>query len=276
MGFSDRDYARPGDGGGGFRPMPPAGPASLVKLLIIANAAVFFCDYLSGKTLTQFFALFTNGGFVWQVWRIFTYMFLHGDVMHILMNMYCLWIFGGMVERKVGRSTLLRLYVISGVVGAACWAIFNWGSPHYLVGASGAVFGVMAACAILYPKDYIQLLIPPMPMKVRTFVIVIGIFEIIMLYGQNSNVAHLAHLGGMFAGFYYIRQGLMGGKSGQQKKRVRKRQRSSRPGPQPDLKLVTDESELDRVLDKLSEYGMESLSKDEQRILDEHRKRFAQ
>ncbi|MFT5126557.1 MAG: membrane associated rhomboid family serine protease [Rhodothermales bacterium] len=275
MGFSDRDYAQ-SSAGGGYRPVPPAGPASLVKLLIIANVVVFFCDYLSGWSLTSFLALSTSSAFVWQIWRFFTYMFCHGDVMHILMNMYCLYIFGGMVERKVGRSTLWRLYVVSGLVGAACWAVFNWGSPHYLVGASGAVFGVMAACALLYPNDYLQLLIPPMPMRVRTFVIVVAVIEVLMLYRQNSNVAHLAHLGGMFAGYYYIRQGLMGPKPGKQKKRVvRKRRSPPDGGPQPDLRFVPDENELDRILDKVSEFGSASLSGDEREILDRHAKRLS-
>ena len=178
------------------------------------------------------------------------------------------------MERKVGRSTLLRLYVISGVVGAAFWAIFNWGSPSYLVGASGAVFGVMAACALLYPNDYMQLLFPPVPMRVRTFMIVIGVFEIVMLYNQNrSNVAHLAHLGGMFAGFYYIRQGLIN-RPGKGKKKHGRKRRAASDGPQPDLRLVPDENELDRLLDKVSEYGSASLSKEERETLDRHAKRL--
>jgi membrane associated rhomboid family serine protease len=254
--------------------MEPAVPGSLVKTLIIANCIVYLVDYLAAGRLTAVLALAT-GGHLWQIWRFFTYMFCHGDIMHILMNMYCLYIFGRMVERKVGRSTFWRLYLVSGLVGGACWAIFNWGSPAYLVGASGAVFGVMAACAILYPNDYLQLLIPPMPVRVRTFVIVIAIFEIIMLYNQQGNVAHLAHLGGMFAGFYYLRQGVMGGRK-KGKKRVRRRSPSPPDdGPRPDLQLVPDDNELDRILDKMGEYGPNSLTREERAILDAHSRRLA-
>ena len=277
MGFSDRDYAGPG-ASRGVRPIGSA-PNSIVKFLIIANGVIFLIDHLAGRHITGLFAIVPVPGALWQAWRFVTYMFCHGSLWHILMNMYCLYVFGRMVERKVGPSTFIKLYFVSGLIGGISWTLFNWGG-FPLVGASGAVFGVMAACALLYPNDYLQLLIPPMPIRVRTFVIVIAIFEVVMLLGEaeGNKIAHLAHLGGLFAGWYYVRKGIMGGakksSSSSGKKRRRKRRVPS-DGPQPDLQLVPDDNELDRILDKMSEYGPNSLTREERRILDEHSRRLA-
>lgn len=146
-----------------------------------------------------------------QVWRWVSYIFVHGDWRHILFNMWALRIFGPMVERELGRVQFFKLYFLCGVLGAAAWLPFNLGPPSgppsLLIGASAAVCGVLACAAVICPHNTVQLIIPPIPVKVRTLAIVLIGFDVcvIMFSGTNTRVAHLAHLGGAFGAAVYMR-----------------------------------------------------------------------
>jgi membrane associated rhomboid family serine protease len=188
-----------------YRQSPYPSGMNCILVLIIINVLAFL---LVPKTLTAWsqLALSSYGIQHLRVWQPVTYMFLHADVMHILFNMYGLYLFGNHVLNSLGTRRFLILYFVSGISGAMLWLGFNWGSSIPVIGASGAVFGVMMAAAMLYPNMRIMLLFPPIPMTLKTFVAVFAVIEIVSeVSNMQGNVAHLAHLGGFLGAFVYIR-----------------------------------------------------------------------
>ena len=218
-----------------------------------------------------------------KLWQFVSYMFLHANFTHIFFNMWGLYLFGMAVLPILGTTRFLQLYVLSGVSGAGLWLLVNWGSRYPLVGASAAIFGVMMAAAMFYPDMRIQLIFPPIPMKMKTFVLVYAGVEIASeLSGGGGGIAHLAHLGGFISAYIYLKAlygrqvwDMFGGVSN-----WLRRLSSSKPSaPHSTSKLpegwqvysnqqsgnptsVTKE-EIDRILDKISVSGMSSLTPDE-------------
>ncbi|MCX7688165.1 MAG: rhomboid family intramembrane serine protease [Fimbriimonadales bacterium] len=144
---------------------------------------------------------------------IFTSMFLHGNFLHILGNMWSLWIFGNNVEDALGHWRYLLLYLFWGFVAAWSHILFNWNSPIPLVGASGAIAGVMGAYLVLFPHARIDCVLW---FFVITFVEVPAIFFLVFWFVMqflvyNPGVAHLAHIGGFVAGYLVIR--MLGGQA---------------------------------------------------------------
>ncbi len=144
---------------------------------------------------------------------IFTSMFLHGGFLHILFNMWSLWIFGNNVEDTLGHFRFLLLYLIWGFVAVWAHVLFNWGSPIQLVGASGAIAGVMGAYMLLFPHARIDCVFF---FFIITFVEVPAIFFLVFWFISQfvvyaPGVAHLAHIGGFVAGFVAIK--LLGGRA---------------------------------------------------------------
>lgn len=142
---------------------------------------------------------------------IFTSMFLHGGFLHILGNMWSLWIFGNNVEDALGHFRYLLLYLFWGVVAALSHVLFNWASPIPVVGASGAIAGVMGAYLLLFPHARIDCLLI---FVFLTFVEVPAIFFLVFWFVSQflvyqPGVAYLAHIGGFVAGIITIK--LMGG-----------------------------------------------------------------
>jgi membrane associated rhomboid family serine protease len=144
------------------------------------------------------------------IWQVFTYMFLHGGFWHIAINMFILWMFGSKLEYTWGTREFIRYYLLTGVV--AGFSILLWhyatGTPYVpTIGASGAVFGVLVAYALFFPDDlvYIYFLFP---VRVKYFVVFMGVLEFWALQGAlqgQSNISHIGHLGGMIAGYFYLR-----------------------------------------------------------------------
>lgn len=142
----------------------------------------------------------------WQEpWQLVSYSLLHGDFTHLLFNMFAVWMFGGAVESVWGARRTALSYLIAVVSGAIAQLvvgalIFTNGAP--IIGASAGVFGIMLAYALLFPRQRIMLLIPPIPLPARVFV---GIYAILELYfgitGTQQGVAHFAHLGGLVGGW---------------------------------------------------------------------------
>jgi membrane associated rhomboid family serine protease len=153
------------------------------------------------------FALFPPGsGF--EPWQLVSYAFLHGGFSHIFLNMLALYMFGGEIERLFGSRYYLCFYFAS-VVTAAITHLLITGmmgaAPVPMVGASGGIFGLLLAYGMYFPYRRIVLLIPPIPMQARTFVIVFAVLELALGVTQTSaGVAHFAHLGGMLGGFLMI------------------------------------------------------------------------
>jgi membrane associated rhomboid family serine protease len=147
-------------------------------------------------------------GIGFMPWQLLTYGFLHADIPHIFANMLALLMFGAPLEYTWGTKRFTIFYLIC-VVGAGLtylgWAAaMNIQSP--VLGASGGVFGLLLAYGMLFPKQRVMLLFPPIPMNARTLVIGYGVIELLMgVTGIGGNIAHFAHLGGMFFGWMVIR-----------------------------------------------------------------------
>lgn len=195
-----------------FPPVPP-----LTQTLIILNVTVFLAQMLLGDWIVSVFALWPLqlaseyeirgwGGF--QLWQIVTYGFLHANLMHLLFNMFALYMFGGEIERVWGERRYL-IYYMACIVGAAVAQLFvtnlQAGPPYPTLGASGGVFGLLLAFGMMYPRRMIMLIFPPIPMPAWLFVTVYGAIELYLgVTGTQQGVAHFAHLGGMVAGFFMI------------------------------------------------------------------------
>lgn len=191
----------------------PLGPA--VRGLIVVNVAAFLLSWVVPEMIPRL-GLFPAGvlerGWLWQP---VTYMFLHGGLFHLLFNMLALWMFGVELERMWGTPFFLRYYLVCGIGAGATTIVlsllpFGFASPLYVsltIGASGAVYGLLLAYAIYFPNRpiYLYLLFP---IPARVFVIIIGA---IALYSSMSatggGIAHVTHLGGLVAGYLYLKSG---------------------------------------------------------------------
>lgn len=176
-----------------------------VKTLIGANIVVFLLQQLSPDQLTWPFALWPlqpiDGVHLFRFWQIVTYAFLHGGSAHLLINMLGLWMFGAEIERYVGARRLLACYFASVITAALTQlCVPAWfGAPGApTVGASGGIFGLLLAFAVLFPKRKVVPLIPPIPMPAWLFAAAYAGLELVLgVTGTQSSVAHFAHLGGM-------------------------------------------------------------------------------
>ncbi len=269
----------------------------VVKNLILANVVVFMLQTVTGGGLTgrlglldQWFTFVPRLAiFDLQVWRFVTYMFLHGGLFHILFNMFALWMFGSQIERLWGSRTFLIYYFVCGIGGAVTYGIFNLaGMEAYIpmLGASGAVYGILLAYGLTYP-DSVILIFMVVPMKAKYAVVLFGFIELMSTMGSHgsSGVAHLAHLGGMVAGFIFLRWtvptlargGALGG-LGEAFRRAKARRRVRVVRPEGDGRRGNpdqgtrnhgdaDQEQIDLILDKISREGLQSLTHEEQEIL---------
>ena len=251
---------------GFFDRLPPV-CAWLIKVNV-AVALVFFL--LPGlRNLETLLALSRAGLRHGYLWQPVTYMFLHGGFTHLLFNMFTLYFLGPETERAMGSKHFLAMYLISGVLGGLGWL---WLMPipwTECVGASGAIFGVLAAFATLYPRRQLTLLIFfifPVTMMAWQLVAGLALIEFILANNDNSGVAHTAHLAGAFAGFLYIDQLFDNAHLRRLWARLRdyvaQRPHTPRAGPPP-----PDQAEVDRILDKISVQGIQSLTKAERQTL---------
>ncbi len=179
-----------------------------VRNLIIANFVVFFIQLILSRTnisYLYFFALIPRQFMKGWIWQGITYMFLHGGFWHIAFNMFVLWMFGRELEYLWGVKEFYKYYFICGVGAAFIYSLFNLNSPIPVVGASGAVFGILLAFGITFPRR--KLIIFPLfiPIEARYAVILFGGIEFLMLLAGGRGIAHLAHLGGLAVGYLYLR-----------------------------------------------------------------------
>ena len=205
-----------------------AGMPAAVKNIIIINAIVMFMTWLKENFMYETFALFypTSPFFHW--WQPVTHMFMHGGFWHLIFNMYTLSIFGSVLERVWGTKKFLLFYFVTGLGAALIHTGVEWlqmqswlsqaaegstaamTSIHLLkmtptVGASGAIYGVLMGYAMLYPDTVLSLLIPPISLKAKWFVLIFAAIELFTgVTGTGGNIAHFAHLGGLIFGFLLI------------------------------------------------------------------------
>lgn len=191
-------------------PMTPA-----VRAIVYANIAVYVLQLVMPLALTQAFGLspevVLTQGFVWQ---LATYLFLHADVFHILFNMLTVWMFGVDLERRWGTQAFIKYYAVVGIGAGACMVLVSLlpfevtRGTYYAttIGASGAVYGLLMAWAIIFPHRTI-LLFGIFPLTARVFVLIMGAiaFAQAVNAGGGGTVAQLAHLGGLAVGWWYLK-----------------------------------------------------------------------
>lgn len=181
-----------------------------VKLLIIINVAVFALQMilraLGGYSLVAYFGLIpaavTND---LRVWQFVTYMFLHGGIFHIFFNMLTLFMFGNDLERYWGTPRFLNYYFLTGIGAGVCSWLVAMNSRSVIIGASGAIYGLLLAYGMLYPNRivYLNFLLP---VKVKWLVLIMGVMAFLSsITGDEPGVAHIAHLGGMLVGFLFLK-----------------------------------------------------------------------
>ncbi len=177
--------------------LPPA-----TRALLLANVAVFLLQQLIGPLLVQWFALWPPGT-LFEPWQLVTYGFLHDGVLHILVNMFALFMFGTPLERYFGSVRFTSFYfvcVLAAGLTQLAVSVFEQSRVPTL-GASGGIFGLLLAFAVYFPRQRIMLLFPPIPLPAWAFVSLYGLLELYQgVSGTEANVAHFAHLGGMLGG----------------------------------------------------------------------------
>jgi len=151
-----------------------------------------------------------------RVWTLFTYMFLHAGFLHLLFNMFTLWMFGRDLEPVWGKQKFLSYYLLTGVGAGVCVLLVNvipdmLGYPQRVfatVGASGAIYGILMACGLLFPDRQVWLIPLPVMISMRMFVLIWGAIAFFSsLEGPGSGISNVAHLGGLLVGYVYIRRG---------------------------------------------------------------------
>jgi membrane associated rhomboid family serine protease len=240
-----------------------------VKRLLLANVAVFFVQ-LTVSGATTFLAFIPSYALV-RPWSFVTYMFAHSttSITHILFNMLVLYFFGPRVEERLGGSHFIRLYFASGIMGAILSIVFN--QNGYIIGASGAVFGVQLAFAKYWPREriYIWGILP-----VEAWLLVV-ITTVLALWGGfvggGGGVAHFAHLGGYLGAWLYLLWMERRSPARAWKTKIEKPVKKVEIGnwQRIDTKSIheVNRAEVDRILDKISAKGVESLTPQERTFL---------
>jgi len=206
-----RRYSSPYASSFSFGPGPVS---TALKALIGANVAIFFAQVFVAP-VTETLGLIPSTVFPGlQVWRLVTYMFLHGSFSHILFNMLALWMFGGTLERGWGSRYFLKFYFVTGIGAGLLTVLFSllpFGFAFSLyhanvIGASGAIYGLLLAYAIYFPDSPIYLYFL-FPVPARIFVAILGAMAFFSSLGGASGVANATHLGGLLVGYLYLKGG---------------------------------------------------------------------
>ncbi len=198
--------------------MPPI--TYVVKHLLIINVVLYFGSTYLFPLAKDALAMYYPTTDFFKVWQVVTHMFMHADFNHLFFNMFALYMFGSALEAYFGPKRFLSYYMLCGL-GAAALYMSIWAlevqslesyqyqefvnTPNRVLGASGAVFGLLAGFGTLFPESRIMLLFPPIPMKAKYFVLIFAGLEFFLGISRlNPGVAHFAHLGGALFGFLII------------------------------------------------------------------------
>ncbi len=230
-----------------------------------------------------------------QVWRPFTYTLVHQDFFHLLWNMVGLFFLGAALEDSIGTARFYRVYVASGVLGALAAIVAAWFGPEgtYVVGASGAVMGTMFAFITLFPNETIMLwMLVLIPVRALYLGIIFFLIQFVSAFGGgDAGVSYFAHLGGIAAGVGMAHYGLwfdnlnpLKGLKRRWRRRHLRPVPSRRSSPSAPSFLPADapaieeglEKQVDAILDKVRQHGMDSLTDQERRALDMHSTRLRQ
>jgi membrane associated rhomboid family serine protease len=240
-----------------------------VKRLLIANVAVFFVQ-LTVPGATQFLAFIPAYALV-RPWSFLTYMFAHStsQYTHILFNMLVLYFFGPRVEERLGSNHFIRLYLFSGIVGAILSIFFSPGGS--IIGAPGAVFGVQLAFAKYWPRERIYIW-GILPLEAWLLVVITTVIALWSGFtGGGGGVAHFAHLGGYLGAWLYLFYVDRRSPARQWKAKLEKPTRKAEIGNWKGIDTSSihevNRAEVDRILDKISAKGVDSLTPAERTFL---------
>ena len=188
----------------------PGAPTPAVKILLITNVIAFVLNLIIGDVMTLRLALTPQHVFEqWALWQPLSYMFLHSTngFFHILFNMLSLWMIGTDLERTWGTRFFTKYYLITGLGAGATSLLLSLFSDgiYYssMVGASGAIYGLLLAFAIYFPHRQLILLIFPVPARIA--VTILGVIAFLASIAGPGGVAHYAHLGGLAVGYLYLK-----------------------------------------------------------------------
>lgn len=256
----------------------------VVKRLLVANVAVFVLTLVVGIPFAVDWFAFQPTRIFLRPWGALTYMFIHGGLMHLALNMLVLFFFGPPLESRWGGREFFRYYVVCALGGVALSFFFL---PAAVVGASAAMYGLMLAFAVSWPDAPIYVW-GIFPVKAKWLVAFLFVLSVLSAFDGSAGggVAHFAHLGGLVTGFIYLKghRGMAGKVRGTSRTVRRRRlaivpreddtdpvdQRAGRRAVEEDKALY---DAVDRVLDKISAQGMSSLTPGELELLDEVSKR---
>lgn len=253
----------------------------MVKRLLIANAVVFAVTLvLTPRFMVEWFALHPRQ-IVFRPWGAITYMFVHGNLGHLAMNMLMLFFFAPPLETRWGEREFLRFYVVCGLGGVALSYVFL---PASIIGASAAVYGIMLAFAMNWPNTpiYVFGIFPVLAKYLVGFMVLSTLLSAVGSVQGGSNIAHFAHLGGLLACFLYLKVDWRAGEALVGLQRATQKKRRLAIVPREELEEVAQGvshgrareaaalfDRVDAVLDKISAQGMSSLTPAELKLLDE-------
>jgi len=241
-----------------------------------AGRIVGYRTYRVMEPLSAFGHFSTQKGFFeLGVWRLVTFQFLHSNLSHILFNMIGLWVFGLQVEQFLGRKKYLAFYLMCGISGGLLYLGLNLAGvlglnlpgalgvsvTTPLIGASAGVFGVIMACAHIAPNEQLRLFFLPIHVRTKFFAygyVLIAALNLFILKGANQG-GDAAHVGGAIAGYYFIRRSHL------LRDFFDVFQDSRKAPPKP--ARARDDKKMDRILKKISDKGMSSLTKSEKKFL---------
>jgi membrane associated rhomboid family serine protease len=251
----------------------------VVKKLLLANVAVYLATLVSPEL--RGVLAFRPDALLTQPWGIFTYMFVHGGFGHLFMNMLVLFFFGPPLESRWGGKEFFRFWVVAALGGVVLQFAFGGGA---MIGASAACYGIMLAFAMNWPDAPIYIY-AIFPVKAKWLVGFMAVGVLLSSFAApGGGIAHLAHLGGLVAGFIYLKADWRPGQlSRDLKEKARPKRRRLAIVPREEIerraaakgRTMSDRDErkmldeVDRVLDKISEQGMSSLTAEERKLLDE-------
>jgi membrane associated rhomboid family serine protease len=281
MGMADRDYYQEESrAGGGFM----AQLTPVVKWLLILNIGIYLLDtFLKGDLRNgpiRTFGAFAiqSGIFEVKLWEFITFQFIHGSIGHVLFNCIGLFFFGPWMERWWGSEKFILFYLLCGAAGAVFYTLLvflnvlpNVGYQAGLVGASAGLYGIFIGVAVIAPNLRVSLIFPPIELSMRQLAIAllaIATGAILLKLGGNEG-GEAGHLGGAILGFILVRYpNLLGHQTGVEIFRSKLFSRTSEAKIRPRSALEKERlAEVDRILDKISAQGFQSLTDDERATL---------
>lgn len=242
---------------------------TIVGKIIIICTLIFILNTINVPvekyTFQDYFGLNPSDVLDFKIWQLFTYIFVHDTFLHLFFNMFVFFMFGLELERIWGGKELLRYFIIVGM-GAAVFSFFFVGdTPTIIIGSSGAVFGVFLAYGLIYPERYI-LIFFVFPLKMKYALVIFTLISLVLSFDKGSNIAHFTHLGGIIIGYLYLRRNDILRKwnyyliSQAEKKQHEKHKKLEE-------KIDKTKGEVDRLLSKISEEGLQSLTDKERDYL---------